>query len=75
VRLVLRDPALAGRVAGGLFALSSLGNIIGILTTTFVLIPNFGTRAITLSFAVFALGSAVLSIWAYSLGRRQLSGA
>jgi hypothetical protein len=74
VRLILRDPALAGRVAGGLFALSSLGNIIGILTTTFVLIPNFGTRAITLSFALFTLGSAVLSIWAYSLGRRQLSG-
>jgi hypothetical protein len=62
VRLVMVDPRTAGRVAGGLFALSSLGNIVGILVTTFLLIPNFGSRAITLSFAVFALASSLLSI-------------
>jgi hypothetical protein len=61
VRLILSDAAMAGRVAGGLFALSSFGNIAGILGTTFALIPNFGTRAITGSFALFLLASAVVS--------------
>ena len=62
VRLLLDDPHAAGRVSGGLFALSSLGNIVGILTTTFLLIPNFGSRAITLTFALFVLISGVGSI-------------
>lgn len=62
VRLLLKDPAVAGRVAGGLFALSALGNIIGILSTTFLLIPNYGTRSITLSFAIFVMISGGLSL-------------
>jgi hypothetical protein len=62
VRLLLDDPHRAGRVAGGLFALSSLGNIVGILVTTFQLIPHFGSRAITLSFALFVLVSGLGSI-------------
>ena len=74
VRLVLADPAAAGRVAGGLFALSSLGNILGILATTFLLIPNFGSRAITLSFALFALVSGVLSAVIWLVSRRGAAG-
>jgi len=72
VRLLLHDPAIAGRVTGGLFALSALGNIFGILSTTFILIPNFGSRAITASFAVFALGSGMLSILMRSLTPRRV---
>ena len=71
VRLVLVNPAAAGRVAGGLFALSSLGNIVGILVTTFQLIPNFGSRAITLSFALFALVSGILSVIIWLVPRRS----
>lgn len=62
VRLLLTDPHSAGRVAGGLFALSSLGNMAGILVTTFLLIPSYGSRAITLSFALFVLVSGLGSI-------------
>lgn len=62
VRLLLSDPHRAGRVAGGLFALSSLGNMAGILVTTFLLIPTYGSRAITLSFALFVLVSSLCSI-------------
>ena len=61
VRLILRDPADAGKVAGGLFAISSLGNIVGIIVTTFLLIPTIGTRAITLSFATFLILSGLAS--------------
>jgi hypothetical protein len=62
VRLVLGDPHDAGKVSGGLFAISSLGNIVGIIVTTFVLIPSIGTRAITLGFAAFLIISATASV-------------
>jgi predicted membrane-bound spermidine synthase len=62
VRLLLRLPSDAGKVAGGLFAISSLGNIVGIIVTTFVLIPTVGTRAITAGFATFLLASAFASL-------------
>ena len=62
VRLILRDPADAGKVAGSLFAISSLGNIVGIIVTTFLLIPTIGTRAITLSFATFLILSGLASV-------------
>ncbi len=70
VRLVLRDPHDAGKVSGGLFAISSLGNIVGIIVTTFVLIPSIGTRAITLGFAAFLIISGVMSV-AMAASRRQ----
>jgi predicted membrane-bound spermidine synthase len=62
VRLLLREPSDAGRISGGLFAISSLGNIVGIIVTTFVLIPSIGTRAITASFAAFLFVSAIVSV-------------
>jgi hypothetical protein len=62
VRLILREPTDAGKIAGGLFAISSFGNIIGILVTTFSLIPAYGTRSITAGFASFLLASAALSV-------------
>jgi predicted membrane-bound spermidine synthase len=62
VRLLLKLPSDAGKIAGGLFAISSLGNIIGIIITTFFLIPSIGTRTITAGFATFLLASAFLSL-------------
>lgn len=62
VRLLLREPSDAGKISGGLFAISSLGNIVGILVTTFVLIPSVGTRAITAGFALFLFASAIVSL-------------
>ena len=62
VRLILGNPHDAGKVSGGLFAISSFGNIVGIIVTTFVLIPNIGTRAITLTFAAFLIISSVASV-------------
>ncbi len=64
VRLLLKEPSDAGKISGGLFAISSLGNILGILVTTFFLIPSIGTRAITAGFAAFLLLSALVSLLA-----------
>ncbi len=70
VRLLLREPGDAGKISGGLFAISSAGNIAGIIVTTFLLIPTLGTRAITGSFAVFLAASGLVSIAAH-LSRRD----
>ncbi|HVY20067.1 MAG TPA: fused MFS/spermidine synthase [Bauldia sp.] len=69
VRLLLRDPDDAGTISGGLFAISSAGNIAGTLVTTFVLIPSIGTRAITGGFAAFLVFSGLISLAAW-LSRR-----
>ena len=61
VRLMLRQPTDAGKISGGLFAISSFGNIVGIIVTTFTLIPNYGTRSITAGFASFLLASSAIS--------------
>jgi uncharacterized membrane protein HdeD (DUF308 family) len=71
VRLLLRDPGDAGKISGGLFAISSLGNIVGIIVTTFLLIPSIGTRAITGSFAVFLAASGIASIAAHLSHRER----
>jgi len=65
VRLLLRRPGDAGKISGGLFAISSLGNIAGIIVTTFVLIPTVGTRAITGGYAAFLAVSGLVSLAAY----------
>jgi hypothetical protein len=62
VRLILREPTDAGKIAGGLFAISSFGNILGILVTTFSFIPAYGTRSITAGFASFLLASGATSL-------------
>lgn len=62
VRLLINDPADAGTVSGSLFAISSFGNIAGTIITTFQLIPNFGSRAITGGFAIFLIVSGLISI-------------
>ncbi len=72
VRLLLLEPTDAGKISGGLFAISSFGNIVGILVTTFVLIPSIGTRAITAGFAGFLVVSGAVSVAAAVIhGRRN----
>ena len=76
VRLLLGEPADAGKISGGLFAISSLGNIVGIIVTTFVLIPSIGTRAITAGFAMFLLVSGFVSLvvrWRMRRGDARLA--
>jgi hypothetical protein len=52
VRLLLVDTEHSGRVSGRIYGVSTVGNILGTLTTTFVLMPRTGTRLLTLGLAV-----------------------
>lgn len=51
VSLLTRTAGDAGRVAGLVYGVSTIGNVIGTLFTTFTLIPAIGSRAITYWFA------------------------
>jgi len=52
VRLLLVDLQAGGKTTGLVYSVSTLGNVAGTLATTFYLIPNYGTRAITTAFGV-----------------------
>jgi sugar lactone lactonase YvrE len=52
VRLLLVELEAGGKTTGLVYSISTLGNVAGTLATTFYLIPNFGTRAITTAFGV-----------------------
>ena len=61
VSLLTRSANEAGRVAGLVYGVSTIGNVVGTLLTTFTLIPTIGSRAITYYFAlVLALCAGVL---------------
>lgn len=59
IRLLIRDPSRAGGLSGRLYAVSTFGNIFGILFVTFTLVPAIGTRAITYVCAALAASCAV----------------
>lgn len=67
VRLLLANTHTSGRQTGAVYGISTFGNILGTLATTFVLIPTIGSSAITW---VFALITAVMAVYLMWLGRR-----
>src|SRR5215203_6157125 len=65
IRLSVRTVEEAGRVAGRLYAISTLGSLAGVFLAALVLIPLVGTRR---TFLAFALSLALVAVPA--LGRR-----
>lgn len=63
IGLLTRSAQEAGRVAGLVYGVSTIGNVVGTLFTTFTLIPTIGSRAITYWFAaVLAACAGILFI-------------
>jgi hypothetical protein len=60
VSLLARSAGDAGQVAGLVYGVSTVGNVVGTLLTTFTLIPTIGSRAITYIFAVVLAGCAAM---------------
>jgi predicted membrane-bound spermidine synthase len=59
IRLAVRGVDSAGATAGNVYALSTLGSILGTFTPVLVFIPNIGTR---LTFLLFSLTLLLLSV-------------
>jgi len=62
IRLVVTDVQSAGKTAGGLYALSTVGSLIGTFVPVLILIPTIGTRNtfFLLSFILLAVSLAGL---------------
>jgi len=70
VRLLLTDLRLSGRTTGIVYSISTLGNVLGTLVTTFVLIPAHGTRSITFAFGIaLILLSIVIYLFRFPIAR------
>jgi len=65
IRLAAKSFEKLGRASGNLYALSTLGSIVGTFVTVFVLIPEFGVNKIVLS-----LGVTLLVVAFFGLGFR-----
>ncbi len=59
IRLALRDVEHGGHTAGSIYALSTLGSLLGTFLPSLLLIPNLGTR---LTFFTFALVLLIVSL-------------
>jgi hypothetical protein len=69
VRLLIAQTQSAGRTAGAIYGVSAIGNVCGVLFTTFVLIPTIGSRAITYCFAATLLVCGALLLGTGRAGR------
>lgn len=67
IRLATRRVEEVGRVAGDLFAVSTLASVIAALLTGFVLIPDLGVTRLLLLVGAVLLAAAALARW--GLGR------
>ncbi len=70
IRLRIQDVRTAGNAAGAVYALSTLGSILGTFLPVFWLIPTFGTRPTIYILAVLLGIVCVLGLW--NTGRRRL---
>ena len=68
VRLLLVATDASGRQTGAVYGISTFGNILGTLATTFLLIPTIGSSAITWLFAAITAAIALILMW---MGRRM----
>lgn len=69
VRLLLADAEHGGRVAGSVYSITTIGNIVGTLGTALVLMPIMGSRMITFTFAALIAVCGLLLILLRSKAR------
>ncbi len=67
VRLAVREVSQAGKISGRLYAISTLGSLVGTFLPTLFTIPQLGTTATFFLFAALLLGVALLGL--LTLGR------
>ncbi|PZS00232.1 MAG: spermine synthase, partial [Candidatus Chloroheliales bacterium] len=72
IRLSLGSVSNGGRVAGSIYALSTVGSIVGTFVPVLFMMPAFGTDMTVLLFAVALLLVAVLGLLSARDGRRSL---
>lgn len=72
IRLLVHSAEDAGSTSGRVYALSTVGSILGVFLTVLVLVPNLGTRRSFLVLALGLLGLAIIALWSYARRRAVL---
>lgn len=62
VRLLLTSVSFGGRLVGFVYGVSTVGNVLGTLITTFTLVPAYGSRTLTMVFAGFTVACGLVMI-------------
>jgi len=63
IRLLLKDVATGGNTAGRVYALSTVGSILGTFLPVFWFIPTYGTRPTIEAFALALVGISAVALW------------
>lgn len=63
VKLRMIDVANAGTVSGNLYAISTVGSIVGTFVAGFFILPSFGTKNTLMGIAVILLSCSLLLLW------------
>ncbi|MBN1302959.1 MAG: fused MFS/spermidine synthase [Anaerolineales bacterium] len=63
IRISVQDTETTGNVAGTLYAISTLGSVLGSFLPTLVLIPTIGTLRTFLAFSLTLLAVALIGLW------------
>jgi hypothetical protein len=66
IRLAVTNLESSGKIAGSIYALSTLGSILGAFLPVLVLIPNIGTRSTFLLFAIILLIVSIGGLFQHS---------
>jgi spermidine synthase len=74
VRLAVSDVAVAGRISGRIYALSTLGSLLGTYLPVLLVIPLAGSRAAALLFGGLLLAVGLAGLWLTGGRGREVAG-
>ncbi len=69
IRLLVHSAEDAGSTSGRVYALSTVGSILGVFLTVLILVPNLGTRRSFLALALGLLMLAIIALWPHARRR------
>jgi spermidine synthase len=72
IRLAIRTPTEAGRISGGVYAISTLGSFLGTFLPVLLFIPTIGTTKTFVVFSLFLMLVALFGLWLSSGWRTAL---
>lgn len=75
IRLAVRDVDEAGRISGRIYAISTLGSLLGTYLPVLVVIPLAGSRLTAVIFGALLLGVGLIGLWRSSGDRRARAAA
>lgn len=70
IRLAVRDVEEAGRVSGRIYAVSTLGSLLGTYLPVLIVIPLAGSRAAAVLFGALLLAVGLIGLWRSTRSRR-----